>query len=116
MSVTFQVKGQTIDVEDLGDPESPFLNVNNRNGAELLWRLGLDDQELYGELRAGEFKKRCEAALTQPDPGIKAHDGTGAKGARWHDMGRPAGRIHQHLQHLAKIAEDAGELGVICWG
>lgn len=117
MSVTFSVRNEATDYEDL----KAFLNLANVNARDLLALLGVatdpSGYDLCGSMRAKELLRRCVAAraLVGADRGrlgyAEAREGRAALVVGC----RPAGRMAEYVEKLVALCDRAGDLGVICW-
>lgn len=112
MSVTFSVRGTDVDWDD----QSTYLNVANGNARVLLQSLGLDCEDLYGEIRSLDLRKACEAAAGMEDPGEPGFTDRTPGRATLVYCGRSAGRVHYYLESLMGLCDRAGDLGIISWG
>lgn len=109
MSITFQAEGERT---DLDRPET-YLNVNNVNGAELLWWLGLSG-EPYGEVSAADLAASCRRRLwpeaRNADTGRPAEEPPEYHG-RVHVGGRAPGYLPARAADLLKLCERATARG-----
>ncbi len=109
MSVTFSI-GERVDTDD---PDS-FINLANRNAADLLAWLGLSTDDLLGQMPARQLASRCRRRLWPEqrnfDPPLPDEIA-----GRCHTFGRPAGYLRDRTADLLCLAERAGD-GVISWG
>ena len=110
MSVTFCIGPRV--ATDLERPER-WINLSNRNAADLLAWLGLPAEEIYGSIAAGElaarFRRRLWDEAWNIDPELpKAH------AHRCVVFGRPAGNLRGRMEELVRLAELADD-DVISW-
>jgi hypothetical protein len=118
MSVTFYISGKDDSLTQL--QHGCALNVNNVNACELIEALGLDvvsPHDLIGEIRGRDLKARCLKALAGPrdDSAIEQIESVGAKGSRVIECGRRPGYVTEKLQAMLRLAEAAGDLGIVVW-
>lgn len=109
MSVTFSIRGVELDLDDYDS----YMNLANTNARELLRRLELDYEDLWGDMRATELAKKCEEALNSGEEDLGLPPRLEARNMIF--GGRPPGRIDERLRQLKKLCDRAGELGVIEW-
>ncbi len=110
MSVTLCIGPRV--AADLEYPER-WMNLSNRNAADLLAWLGLPTDELYGSIPARELAARCRRRLWAEgrnlDPELPVeHAG------RCHILGRPEGYLRTRIEELLRLAELAGD-DVVSW-
>jgi hypothetical protein len=113
----FTIKGRHFDVEN----PSSYLNVNNRNAADLLRWLDLPftEEDIYGEISATELAAKCRRRLwpepRNDDPGLDGSDTKRPGKCRIVECGRDPGYLKGRTEVLLKLCEKAGPGGVICW-
>ncbi len=110
MSVTFSLGFRV--AADLDRPET-FLNLANRNAADLLAWLGLPSEELCGSLPGRELAALCRRRLWPEVRNVDAEVPEERIG-RSVFLGRPAGYLQRRTEELLRLAELAGE-GVVSW-
>jgi hypothetical protein len=110
MSVTFSI-GRRVEA-DLERLER-WMNLSNRNAADLLAWLGLPTDDLYGSIAARELAARCRRRLWNEArnvdrelPETHAHCCV--------VLGRPAGYLRTRTEELLGLAELASD-DVISW-
>lgn len=112
MSVSFTIAGAS---QDVGD-----INVSNVNARAILEYLGIDNPELYGNMRSFEFRNLCKKAierlLINGDKGVKTTVQKFDNGPLVIDHGRPEGYLIKRIKGLYDLTLKAGDIGVICWG
>ncbi|GAA4439201.1 hypothetical protein [Phytohabitans houttuyneae] len=93
------------------------VNVNDRNGADLLTLLGLDFDGDYGETAAEDFLGRVLLAQALLDVATDDEHGRfAAREARWTECGRRPGHLAERLTELHEVALQAIERdAVISW-
>jgi hypothetical protein len=105
MSVTFYVSGRSFDPED---PDT-YLNLNNRNGDDLLRWLGYTPM-YHDELPARELAARCRRRLwNEPHNDDAALPAVDEDGGRLIFCGRAAGYLRERTADLLRLAERAGD-------
>lgn len=97
------------------------VNVSNINARFILGHLGLADEDgadMSGALDAEDFLGRVllAVALSPEDEGIPSHT-VPSTGATMVECGRHAGYLHEVLDSLRAVADDAIRLGErVYWG
>jgi len=90
-----------------------MVNVANENARFIAFYLDLGEWE-YGQIRGKDLKVRCLQAIDN----ISDVDG-GTEDESPHPrvviMGRPPGYFKHRFENLLKLAELAGDLGVVRW-
>jgi hypothetical protein len=113
MSVSFTIAGAPEDFE--GD-----MNLSNVNARAILEYLGVDNPELYGDMRSFELRNLCmkaiERLLINGDKGVKTTVQKFEDGPLVIDYGRPEGYMIRRIKQLYDLTLKAGDIGVICWG
>ena len=113
MSVSFTIAGAPEDFE--GD-----MNLSNVNARVILEYLGVDNPELYGDMRSFELRNLCmkaiERLLINGDKGVKTTVQKFEDGPLVVDYGRPEGYMIRRIKQLYDLTLKAGDIGVICWG
>jgi hypothetical protein len=114
VSITFRVAQLLTDDEGVylaQVPETPELNVNKRNAADLLSVLGYaeaGDVEFCGEAPSDEFLGRVLLALGLLDIATDdAHGLPEVEEGRFIECGRAPEYLHDRLAELQSIAEHA---------
>jgi hypothetical protein len=111
MSVTFS-HGPCVAAEL--DHVEQWINLSNRNAADLFAWLSLPTDELYGSMPARELaargRRRLWAEARNIDPELPEE-----RAARSVFFGRPAGYLRGRTEELLRLAELAND-DVISWG
>jgi hypothetical protein len=110
MSVTFSIG---LRVAAHLDRPDRFLNLANRNAADLLAWLGLPSEDLCGSLPARDLAARCRRRLWPETRNVDAGLPEERIG-RSVFLGRPAGYLRSRTEDLLRLAELAGD-DVISW-
>lgn len=112
MSVSFTIAGVSQDDAD--------INLSNANARAILEYLGIDNPELYGDMRSFELRNLCmkaiERLLINGDKGVKTTVQKFEDGPLVVDYGRPEGYMIRRIKQLYDLTLKAGDIGVICWG
>jgi len=115
MSVTFSVMGIRPDyVSGEG-----YVNMSNTNARDILSALGLDYEDLCGDMRGRDFRKLCESALAKSQPGDEPRAIVITRspiGGTFIECGREDRYVTTRLQQLLEVAKSAGDIGVVAWG
>ena len=108
MSVTFSIGSRSS--TDLDDQ---WINLNNRNAADLLLWLGLPSEDLVGQMPAPELAVRCRRRLW-PEPRNVDPEVPPEFSARFYSFGRPIGYLRQRTAELLYLAELGGDGDILC--
>ena len=122
MSVMFDLLDQQWPMAEdgcRGPPARMYVQLSNANARDFLDWLGLDNQELFGDMGARQLAPLLRRRLWP------IHRERGDEGRRGGiertpgrptliDCGRPVGRLAEYAERLLALAEYAGD-GVIVW-
>lgn len=112
MSVTFSIAGD--------DLSGPYMNLCNRNAADLLSWLGLDS-EPCGQISGEDLVKACHERMllkrANLDAALPTVTSKGLRGATFIEHGRDAGYLRERTMELLAIARQAAAQGrEVVWG